>query len=155
MAVAASPDGRVWVSWAVRGVRAQGRALTEFDGEEWTEIRPDTWPQHRQGPVIGQGKDNPEAAKMRVGPGGDLWVNSYVYEQMTTRVVLVWDGEEWTTLTSIELCDCLEFLRPFGLPDIVFDFDDAADGSIWAIVGTEDGPNGLYVITPEAVAAAE
>jgi len=106
-------------------------------------------------------------AQIEVAPNGTIWVRRNERERLRTAdnegplpsapdAMLAFDGTEWTT---------------YGLPRTVTDFDIAPDGTVWAISNPETtGTNlrdlyrinfndedwsDIYVITPEAVAAAE
>ncbi len=169
--MAISDDGALWVLVAgTTDGRVEG-ALT-YDGQTWAFI-----PFEKE--AVGSPLD------ISVAPDGTVWlVSSYGDDELPGLQVARWDGELWTTIGSLDLPRIPDpgslawgpthFLSDgtvwFGgaaarfdgtsleridtgdpglfLDDLVF----APSGAAWALGGAEGG---LYVITPEAVAAIE
>ena len=176
-ALAVSPDGEVWLM-GVRGTPTSGdvQVLLSYDGREWQVVEVpggrlyDAW----AGQSFDIGPDGTMWAAYGVRPGiarldgsswtvfteaegvrpwgtegfiptdhlhaaadGSVWVNA-VGTGSSCGGVANFDGSTWTSYLT-DLC--------------VHDLDIGPDGAVWVRAGTWGSP-GLYVITPESVAAA-
>ena len=139
-----------------------------FDGEEWTHI-----PYEPADEPVGG------VSGLFAGPDGGMWAVST--DREAARLLLAgWDGDRWTThvlpyqgnwpwrhrlpdggvvIGGDAIFDGTE-LRTWEIlsPELrIQELANAPDGSTWGLASTDDDPWGtsLYVITPEAVAAAE
>jgi hypothetical protein len=121
-------DGTLW--WTAPRGSERPADLVRFDGSSWQTF------------------EIPEVARMgplgtTVAPDGTVWVGSGAYDVRGSGLHH-FDGTAWTRF----------------LPQLtIFSLDIGPDGAVWFIAKADPGDNredaGLYVITPEAVAATE
>jgi hypothetical protein len=134
---AVAPDGTVWLGH----IDGSQLTLTSWDGEDWTEHR-----------VVRVWPDQGEDVSIRFRPDGTVWLDALTF----------FDGAR---LRQLEMP-----ASPSNQQPVLRRYAFAPDGSIWAIVidGTTpeelDCPSwgecrgvtdGLYLITPEAMATAD
>jgi hypothetical protein len=129
--LAVGPDGMIWTALRLNA----GPAVVGWDGESWALYGPERF---EDLPSITSGWLNFERA-VQILPDGSPWFFG----------VAELDGE------SLVPIDVLASIGD-GTP-IVKALANATDGSTWVVVGdqTDVTNGGLYVITPEALAATE
>ena len=126
------PDGTFW------GIGGGDGDLVRFDGSEWSR-----WPLEDSGIAPGS------YDSLGVAADGSVWLATGAALPEGFRQAADPGGTYEPTCDGIGHFDGVTWDR--YLPDrCVDDIDVAADGSVWAIAD-----KGLYVIAPEAVAAAE
>ena len=136
-----APDGTLWIG---TGSTPDGNTgLARLDDSGWTifsnedGVRP--WGTAHRWIFL---------ADLAVAPDGSVWVNAASEDPMDGGCggVARFDGAMWTT---------------YLVGTCVDDLDIAHDGAVWVVGESEEtayagsGSTDLYVITPEAVAAAE
>jgi hypothetical protein len=135
-------DGTVWAkrpsgSWDEE-VDDYQNVIRRFDGDTWTEFGPEDG-------VPGEGVMG-GLEGLRVAPDGSVWG--------------VWDGgdegadeaaEESGAVYHFDGTTWEQYLPGLGVQSM----EIGPDGAVWLLGSDEGKPYALYVITPEAVGAAE
>ena len=120
------PDGTLWVKADATG------GLARFDDPGWTTFT------ETDGPRGVTRRLWLATDLLNVAADGSLWLNGSRTDEACGGVAH-FHGTTWTS---------------YLVGSCTHDFAIAPDGSVW-LVADEGSPHGLYVITPEAVAATQ
>jgi hypothetical protein len=141
--------------------------LLRYDGEAWLHIPYE--------PADGAALRAGTGRRVAVDPDGIVWVGGIGPGGFSATV---WDGESWATYGPADVGPEYDHTTTHFFRDGTVLFNDGQvffdgtklrathlprgtlaygpDGNAWMVANADDGmPDGLYVITPEAVAATE